>query len=137
MAGGEGAHPVSDACDYARFCSGLDFWAITDHADASNLEEIAAQLVRFSREGLAGFAVTFIPGVELTHVPPEQIAPLARRAPARQRLPAQRLLGLRGRHDPDAAAPARSGDLQRERPGNEEEPQAKEDERRERTIHGT
>ncbi|MBN1139767.1 MAG: histidinol phosphate phosphatase domain-containing protein [Anaerolineae bacterium] len=54
--------------------------AITDHVDASNLEEITAQLVRFYREGLAGFSLTFIPGVELTHVPPEQIAPLARRA---------------------------------------------------------
>jgi len=54
--------------------------AITDHVDASNLEEIAAQLVRFYREGLAGFGLTFLPGVELTHVPPEQIAPLARRA---------------------------------------------------------
>jgi Protein of unknown function (DUF3604) len=35
MQGGEGAHPVSDACDYARFCSQLDFWSITDHAEAS------------------------------------------------------------------------------------------------------
>lgn len=25
---GEGAHPPADACDYARFCSGLDFWSI-------------------------------------------------------------------------------------------------------------
>ena len=54
--------------------------AITDHVDASNVEEVAAQLVRFFREGLVGFGVTYIPGVELTHVPPEQIAPLARRA---------------------------------------------------------
>jgi histidinol phosphatase-like PHP family hydrolase len=54
--------------------------AITDHVDISNLEEIATQLVRLYREGLAGFGLTFIPGVELTHVPPEQIAPLARRA---------------------------------------------------------
>jgi putative hydrolase len=54
--------------------------AITDHVDVSNLEEIAAQLVRLYREGLAGFGLTFIPGIELTHVPPEQIAPLARRA---------------------------------------------------------
>ena len=30
---GEGAHPPADACDFARFCSGLDFWALTDHAE--------------------------------------------------------------------------------------------------------
>ena len=33
MLGGEGAHPPADACDYARFCSGLDFWSINDHAE--------------------------------------------------------------------------------------------------------
>ena len=30
---GEGVHPVSDACNFARFCSNLDFFAITDHAE--------------------------------------------------------------------------------------------------------
>ncbi|MEX6633741.1 DUF3604 domain-containing protein [Hyphococcus lacteus] len=31
---GKGVHPVADACDYARYCSAIDFWAITDHAEA-------------------------------------------------------------------------------------------------------
>ncbi|MBW2419640.1 MAG: DUF3604 domain-containing protein [Deltaproteobacteria bacterium] len=34
MSGGDGAHPVSEACDFARFCSALDFWSINDHAVA-------------------------------------------------------------------------------------------------------
>ena len=33
---GKGASPIADACDYARFCSALDFWSINDHAEASS-----------------------------------------------------------------------------------------------------
>ena len=38
LMGGEGAHPPADACDYARFCSGLDFFALTDHAESMSEE---------------------------------------------------------------------------------------------------
>ena len=54
--------------------------AITDHADASNLEELLARLLRFVRQQRDDFPLVFIPGVELTHVAPRSVAPLARRA---------------------------------------------------------
>lgn len=38
MVQGDGAHPPADACDFARVCSSLDFWALTDHAESLTQE---------------------------------------------------------------------------------------------------
>jgi hypothetical protein len=40
---GEGAHPPADACDFARYCSQVDFFALTDHAEAITPEHWAAE----------------------------------------------------------------------------------------------
>jgi histidinol phosphatase-like PHP family hydrolase len=53
---------------------------LTDHADASNLDSLISALVQFARETQPYMKVRVIPGVELTHVPPGQIAGLVRRA---------------------------------------------------------
>jgi len=54
--------------------------AITDHADASNLEELLERLLRFRRLQGEDWPVVFIPGVELTHVAPCSIGRWARKA---------------------------------------------------------
>ncbi len=54
--------------------------AITDHLDASNLEEVLAALLGFRAEQGADFPLDFIPGVELTHVAPGRIGILSERA---------------------------------------------------------
>ena len=71
--GGEGAHPLADACDYARHCSALDFWAITDHAEVATPKrwEQTKQSIRscnaVSSNGESPDMVSFV-GFEWTQV---------------------------------------------------------------------
>lgn len=51
---------------------GHDLIAITDHVDASNLEFVAPQVLRAAK--LSDDEITVLPGVELTHVRPKDIA---------------------------------------------------------------
>lgn len=48
--------------------------AITDHGDFSNLDLIIPRLVQTSVSLSEGHGLTVLPGIELTHVPPSQIA---------------------------------------------------------------
>jgi len=56
--------------------------AITDHADSSNIGILIPNLLRVARELNAVNRTQLIVGVELTHVPPVLIAPLAAEARA-------------------------------------------------------
>lgn len=62
--------------------AGLAALAITDHADASNLERVVGEIAAFVRETQPYLHIRLIAGVELTHVPPGQVATLVRRARA-------------------------------------------------------
>ena len=56
--------------------------AITDHADSSNIHLLIPNLIKVARELNAVNKTRLIVGVELTHVPPVLIAPLARESRA-------------------------------------------------------
>ncbi len=59
---------------------GYEALAITDHCDASNIDIVIPAMIRFAREQAPLYPLTFLVGVELTHLPPVMIAPMARRA---------------------------------------------------------
>jgi putative hydrolase len=51
--------------------------AITDHGDFSNLDLIIPRLVRVAADLGRGWGLTVLPGIELTHLPPDAIAAAA------------------------------------------------------------
>lgn len=51
--------------------------AITDHVDISNYETVVKSIVRFCSEYKSG-SIKVIPGVEITHVPPDQYPDIVR-----------------------------------------------------------
>ncbi len=54
--------------------------AITDHADYSNIKPISKSIVEFCRKWPKDSGIRVLPGIELTHLPPEQFNPLAKLA---------------------------------------------------------
>ncbi|OGF44399.1 MAG: PHP domain-containing protein [Candidatus Firestonebacteria bacterium RIFOXYA2_FULL_40_8] len=69
--------------ELARRCEieGYSHIGITDHADSSNLETLVLSTVKVCRDINKYFSsIKAIPGVELTHVAPKQIAFLAKEA---------------------------------------------------------
>ncbi|MEW6184890.1 MAG: histidinol phosphate phosphatase domain-containing protein [Thermodesulfobacteriota bacterium] len=58
---------------------GYRYWAITDHGDVSNVDHIVPRVVRVARELNARWKIKVLPGIELTHIPPETIFSLVRR----------------------------------------------------------
>lgn len=61
---------------------GLTAIGITDHGDASNIDLIIPRLVAVAEQLNAVQEIIMIPGIELTHVPPSQIAGIAEKARA-------------------------------------------------------
>ncbi len=54
--------------------------AMTDHGDFSNLDLIIPRLVRVAKDLGRAWGLTVLPGIELTHIPPGEIAAAAREA---------------------------------------------------------
>jgi putative hydrolase len=70
--------PSEIAVRYAA--AGYTTIAITDHADYSNIDSVISSIVKFSRQWQGKAGIKVLPGVELTHLHPEQFKPLAKYA---------------------------------------------------------
>jgi len=60
--------------------NGYKYLAITDHADSSNIDFIIPRIVNVCNDLNPAIELTLIPGIEITHVPPKQIAGLVTQA---------------------------------------------------------
>jgi len=59
---------------------GYEAIAITDHVDASNLDQVVPAVAKVCQVLSSSWEIVVIPGVEITHAPPEIISRLARAA---------------------------------------------------------
>ncbi|MDB9822471.1 histidinol phosphate phosphatase domain-containing protein [Deltaproteobacteria bacterium] len=59
---------------------GFSAVAITDHSDSSNLDFIIPRIIQVANDLNSSQSVKVIPGVELTHIPPESIGALVTKA---------------------------------------------------------
>ncbi|HTG01438.1 MAG TPA: histidinol phosphate phosphatase domain-containing protein [Nitrospirota bacterium] len=59
---------------------GYEVIAITDHADASNLDFAVPRVAAVCKELNRRWKITALPGIELTHIPPETFGELTSRA---------------------------------------------------------
>lgn len=59
---------------------GYEAIAITDHGDFSNIEFIIPRVVDVSKELARFWKIKVIPGIELTHIPPESIKDLTQKS---------------------------------------------------------
>jgi histidinol phosphatase-like PHP family hydrolase len=62
------------------YAAGYTAIALTDHTDSSNIEFIVTNIVRVAGDLNRHCNIKVIPGVELTHVPPDMIGDLTSRA---------------------------------------------------------
>jgi len=54
--------------------AGYRAMAMTDHGDLSNLDLIVPRLAKVAADLGAAWGLTVLPGIELTHIPPQQMA---------------------------------------------------------------
>jgi histidinol phosphatase-like PHP family hydrolase len=60
--------------------AGYEAIGLTDHVDSSNIDFVLPRLVKVCRRLNANWSIVALPGVEITHAPLEEIAPLVKYA---------------------------------------------------------